>query len=33
MNFIEKGVCAPKGFKAGGIHCGIRKNKIKKDIA
>ncbi|HOJ47423.1 MAG TPA: bifunctional ornithine acetyltransferase/N-acetylglutamate synthase [Bacillota bacterium] len=33
MNFTEGGVCAPKGFKAGGIHCGIRKNKEKKDLA
>ncbi|NBK97129.1 MAG: bifunctional ornithine acetyltransferase/N-acetylglutamate synthase [Clostridia bacterium] len=30
---IENGVCAPKGFKANGIHCGIRKNKSKKDLA
>ena len=27
------GVCAPKGFKAAGLHCGIRKNKDKKDLA
>ncbi|MBO5525821.1 MAG: bifunctional glutamate N-acetyltransferase/amino-acid acetyltransferase ArgJ [Clostridia bacterium] len=35
MNFekIEGGVCAPVGFNANGIHCGIRKNKIKKDLA
>jgi len=35
MDFVWKngGVCAPKGFKASGIHCGIRKNKTKKDIA
>ena len=33
MKFIEKGVCAPKGFLANGIHCGIRKNKSKKDLA
>lgn len=35
MNFtwIDGGVCAPKGFKASGIHCGIRKNKTKKDLA
>lgn len=32
-NKIEGGVCAPKGFRAGGVHCGIRKNKIKKDLA
>ncbi len=30
---IKGGVCAPVGFKAGGIHCGIRKNKTKKDFA
>lgn len=30
---ISGGVCAPKGFRANGIHCGIRKNKIKKDLA
>ena len=30
---IKGGVCAPKGFTANGIHCGIRKNKIKKDFA
>ena len=30
---IDGGVCAPYGFKAGGIHCGIRKNKNKKDFA
>lgn len=31
--FIEGGVCAAKGYKAGGIHCGIRKNHTKKDLA
>ena len=30
---ISGGVCAAKGFKANGIHCGIRKNKTKRDIA
>lgn len=30
---IQGGVCAPKGFKANGIHCGIRKNKTKRDFA
>lgn len=30
---IDGGVTAPKGFEANGIHCGIRKNKEKKDIA
>ena len=29
-DFINGGVTAPKGFKASGIHCGIRKNKTKK---
>ncbi|MBQ8163163.1 MAG: bifunctional ornithine acetyltransferase/N-acetylglutamate synthase [Clostridia bacterium] len=27
------GVCAAKGFLANGIHCGIRKNRTKKDLA
>ena len=30
---IVGGVCAPQGFRANGVHCGIRKNKIKKDLA
>ena len=33
MNYIQGGVTAPKGFKASGVHCGIRKNKTKKDLA
>lgn len=33
MNIISGGVCAAKGFKAGGIHCGIRKNRTKRDLA
>lgn len=33
MKIITGGVCAAKGFKANGIHCGIRKNKTKKDLA
>ena len=33
MNIIKGGVCAAKGFKANGIHCGIRKNQSKKDLA
>ena len=33
MKKIEGGVCAPQGFKASGIYCGIRKNKTKKDLA
>ena len=30
---IPGGVCAAPGFKANGIHCGIRKNHSKKDLA
>lgn len=30
---ITGGVCAPKGFKAAGVHCGLRKNRTKKDLA
>ena len=30
---IEGGVCAAKGFTASGVHCGIRKNRTKKDIS
>lgn len=30
---IDGGVCAPQGFAASGVHCGIRKNKTKKDLA
>ena len=30
---INGGVCAAKGFTANGIHCGIRKNKTKRDLA
>ncbi len=33
FNFIEGGLCAPAGFQAAGIHCGIRKNKTKRDLA
>jgi len=33
MNYISGGVCAADGFKASGIHCGIRKNRTKKDLA
>lgn len=33
MKKIEGGVCAPEGFKANGVHCGIRKNKTKRDLA
>lgn len=33
MNIISGGVCAAKGFKANGIHCGIRAGKTKRDLA
>ena len=33
MKTITGGVCAAKGFTANGVHCGIRKNKTKKDLA
>ncbi|MFA6505004.1 MAG: bifunctional glutamate N-acetyltransferase/amino-acid acetyltransferase ArgJ [Treponemataceae bacterium] len=33
MKTIEGGVCAPKGFKANGVWCGIRKKKDKRDLA
>ena len=33
MKQIEGGVCAARGFVANGVHCGIRKNKEKKDLA
>ena len=29
----QGGVCAAKGFTANGVHCGIRKNKTKRDLA
>ncbi|MBE6924652.1 MAG: bifunctional glutamate N-acetyltransferase/amino-acid acetyltransferase ArgJ [Ruminococcaceae bacterium] len=33
MKLISGGVCAATGFKANGVHCGIRKNQTKKDLA
>ena len=33
MRIIEGGICAAKGFTANGIHCGIRRNHSKKDLA
>jgi len=33
MEYISDSITAPIGFKANGIHCGIRKNKNKKDLA
>lgn len=33
MKQIDGGICAAKGFTASGIHCGIRKNKAKRDLS
>ena len=33
MKTIPGGVCAAKGFSANGIHCGIRKNRTKRDLS
>jgi len=33
ITFIKGGVTAAQGFLAAGIHCGIRKNKAKRDLA
>ena len=33
FKITDGGVCAAQGFKANGIHCGIRKNRTKRDIA
>ena len=33
FHIIEGGVTAAKGFQASGIHCGIRKNRSKSDLA
>ena len=33
MKLIPGGVCAAQGFQANGVHCGIRKNHSKKDLA
>lgn len=34
IRYIKGGVCAPKGFQASGIHCGIRVSSAdKKDLA
>ncbi|MBE6551770.1 MAG: bifunctional ornithine acetyltransferase/N-acetylglutamate synthase [Ruminococcaceae bacterium] len=32
MKYIEGGVCAAKGYKASGVHCGLKKGD-KKDLA
>ena len=33
MKLIEGGVCAPKGFRANGVLCGIKANRTKPDLA
>ncbi len=33
MKTVSGGVCAAKGFSANGVHCGVRKNKSKRDLA
>lgn len=33
MKIISGGVTVAQGFEANGIHCGIRKNRVKKDLA
>ncbi|MDR0457316.1 MAG: bifunctional ornithine acetyltransferase/N-acetylglutamate synthase, partial [Treponema sp.] len=33
MKEISGGVCAPRGFKAGGIWCGIKAGSSKRDLA
>ena len=33
LKIVNGGVCAAKGFYANGVHCGIRKNKNKRDLA
>ena len=33
MKIVSGGVCAAKGFSAAGVHCGIRKNRTKRDLA
>lgn len=30
---INKGVTTTKGFKASGVHCGLKKDPLKKDLA
>ena len=33
VKLIQGGVCAPAGFRASGVYCGIRNNASKKDLA
>ena len=33
IKYINGGVTAPNGFLASGIHCGLKKSNLKKDLA
>ncbi|MDD4688229.1 MAG: bifunctional ornithine acetyltransferase/N-acetylglutamate synthase [Eubacteriales bacterium] len=33
IKIIDGSVCTAKGFTANGVHCGIRKNREKKDLS
>ncbi len=33
MKIVDGGVCAPKGFMANGLHCGIRQNRTRNDLS
>ncbi|MBZ9692753.1 bifunctional glutamate N-acetyltransferase/amino-acid acetyltransferase ArgJ [Clostridium sp. M14] len=33
FNYIDGGITSPKGFFASGIHCGLKRNTMKKDLA
>ncbi len=33
MKIVTGGVCAANGFKSNGVHCGIRHNRTKRDLA
>ena len=33
ITYIDGGVTAPKGFLASGIHCGLKKSNLQKDLA
>ena len=33
MEHLSGGVCAAMGFRASGVHCGIRKNRQKRDLS
>ncbi|OOM73476.1 arginine biosynthesis bifunctional protein ArgJ [Clostridium puniceum] len=33
IKYLDGGVTAPNGFLASGIHCGLKKSNLKKDLA